>query len=671
MKINKYVVSIAILLLILFSFFIVFSCSADAPESCILDKNDVYKAIQLTGKCYEFYEDHHIGQLNHIGPLWFSSPSSIITVRFTEDFELIVDGVAQDVKPPMSIFLFRFRGFCPIPIQYSNIDVDKEIMIHGSCEGYVCHQDVQEDKICESPLFQVIDFFDFGQTAWGVTHNDFNEDSYTDFAISWATDTWPGSLPDVYISILINNGDNTFSREDVYTHDWEEYFYIDDLDSGDFDGDGDVDLLFTYSESVDIGGGLMKKTNGTVNLLFNDGLGHFGNRTMVARHCSDVEEEYGRFNPHVTSNDFDNDGDPDFCVGDNSGSIELYWNDGTGSFCSNGILYDYGQLSWGVTSGDFDDDGDVDLLIAAEYEKGSGRICLKRNNFIESDGATCFTSDSGEEVVYLQAGRGSCSLDSMDYNGDGLLDFVAGLTSVTVFLNTGDGFDFFYVGELPGEDGFVDHLYYGAMTSFDMDLDGREDLITGGVQGHVRFCLNNFSELPPLKPSISGESYCDQGIDYKYEYRLYSKDVNYDDVLYFVDWDDETSSGWIGPYPSGKEVVLKHKWNSYGAHLIRVQAKDSNNQMSRVEAFQTVVLSKSKAVSDFDGFFLNPLYGKQSMSLFHLYLYGLHQLLHDKLSYGLDGIFLSDGRLNSDQDRSDTIYNPASFISTNSILECT
>lgn len=604
MKGNKYVVSTVILLLILISIFMVFSCSADTTEYYTLNKNELYTDIQLTGKCYEFFESHHIGELNHIGPLWFSSSSSVITVRFKEDFELIIDGVVRDVEPPMSIFIFRFRGFCPMPIQYKNIGESKEISLRGSCQAYVCSPIEEEDNIDGSPLFQVTDFFDLGAVAWGVTHNDFNGDEVMDFAVSSITNTGKPT-----ISIFYNDKDMGFTRDDVYISNNVSHT-VNDLESGDFDGDGDIDLMFTYSESIDRNG-LLWKTNGTVNLLFNDGAGHFGNKTMVARHCSDVEEMYGRFNPHITSADFDNDGDLDFCVGDNSGSIQIYWNDGTGMFSSNGILCDYGQLSWGITSGDFDNDGDVDLLIAAEYEKGSGRVCLKKNQWIESNRETCFTADLGKEIIYIQTARGSCSLDTMDYNGDGLLDFVAGLNSVTVFLNTGDDFDFFVVGNLPGEDGYVDHLYSGGMTSFDMDSDGREDLVTGGVQGHVRFCLNNFSEfVPPLKPVFSGESYCLQNLDEEYECRIYTKDVNYDDVFYFVDWGDGSDSGWIGPYPSGEEVILKHTWNSYGGHLIRVQAKDSNDQMSLVEEYQVVVLSKNRRVFRFNGFTLNTLSGK-------------------------------------------------------------
>jgi hypothetical protein len=462
-------------------------------------------------------------------------------------------------------------------------------------------------------LFNVSDIVDLGQIAWGVTHNDFNGDGLMDFAVT-ASDS-----PETNISIFYNDGDMGFTRNVVYG--FSNFLWcIEDLDSGDFDLDGDIDLMFSHSEWIDRGG-LGWKTNGTVYLLFNDGNGTFGNETLIARHCSDIEEEYGRFNPVVCPADFDNDGDLDFVVGDNSGIVEFYKNNGSGGFTSNGIIHDYGQLSWGLTSGDFDLDGDTDIIVAAEYENehGYGRICLKKNLLVESDGSTCFEEGPGEDIIYIQSGLGTCYLDSMDYNGDGLLDFVAGRTSVNVFINHGDFFDNFYIGELPGQNNYVDHLYYGGMTSFDMNHDDKEDLITGGVQGVIRFCINNFSQLPPLKPIIYSDARPKYGVEH--EYYIYTKDINGNDVFYFVDWDDGNDSGWIGPYASGEEIIVTHTWN-YGAYKIRVLAKDTNGQESYTREYQTLILRESNRNARGDGIFSlldNPFNHRICSLLYRMY----------------------------------------------------
>jgi len=624
-------------MLIIIFFFIVQSCTAESNEN-IVGRNDNFKKIQLTGNCFDFYENHNFFELNRIGPLWFSCPSSVLTIRFEEDFELIINGVVQDIEPPMTFFIFRFRGFCPSPIKYIDIIEDKEISINGYCEEYMCITIIEEDVIYYSHLFNVSDFVDLGQTAWGLTQNDFNEDDLMDFAVSSATAPWTKST----ISIFYNDGDMSFIRDDVYIYDVYDLRYICDLDSGDFDNDGDIDLMFTYSETVDIGGGLLKAVNGTINLLFNDGDGNFIDETMIARHCSDINDKYRRHNPVVSTADYDNDEDIDFVVGDNSGVIELYKNDGSGGFTSDGIIHDYGQLSWGITSGDYDNDGDIDLIIAAEYDndEGDGSIYLKNNLLIESGGNTCFDMGPGADIVYIHSGRGTCSLDSIDYNGDGLLDFVAGTTSVDVFINHGDYFDNFYIGELPGQGGYVDHLFNGGMTSFDMDLDGKEDLITGGVQGVVRFCINNFSQLPPLKPRIIGPSNCENGIEYEYEYLIYSKDINGDDVYYYVDWDDGTDCEWIGPYVSGEEVILKHTWNDYGAHKIKVLAKDTNDQESYMKEFQTLLLRDTRIIGR--DVLLHSLLGKLFNQLVYPFSYHNDQILEIDELVELEDSFLID-----------------------------
>ncbi|RLF57442.1 MAG: hypothetical protein DRN27_07775 [Thermoplasmata archaeon] len=621
-----------IIMLISISFFIVQSCTAESNEN-IGGRFDNFKKIQLTGEFYDFFEQHYIYESNHIGPFWYPCPSSVLTIRFNDDIELIVDGVVQDLEPPMTIFVYRFLGFCKTPQFYKGIE-DKTISLTGYCEEYLYSHTIQENIITDTRLFNISDIVELGQTAWGLTQDDFNGDDLMDFAVSSATSPWTKST----ISIFYGDGEASFTRDDVYMYDVDRR-YIDDLDSGDFDGDGDIDLMFTYSESIDIDG-LSWKTNGTVNLLFNDGEGNFVDETMIARHCSTARVGYGRYNPHVSSADYDNDSDLDFVVGDNSGIVEFYMNDGSGVFSSDGILYDYGQLSWGLTSGDFDNDGDIDLIIAAEYEKGQGHFYLKKNFLVESGGYTCFDmGQPGDIFVNMSAALGTCNLYSMDYNGDGLLDFVAGTTSVNVFINHGDYFDNFLIGELPGKDNHVDHLYYGDMTSFDVDLDGKEDLITGGVQGVVRSCINNFSQLPPLKPFIYGPNYCTNGIDYEYEYLIYTKDINGDDVYFYVDWNDGTECEWIGPYESGEEVILKKTWNEYGTHMITVVAKDSNGQVSHIKEFSLIIRTIINIDRDNA---LHSLFGKLFNQLTYPLFYRNNQIVEIDESVELEDSFLID-----------------------------
>ena len=176
------------------------------------------------------------------------------------------------------------------------------------------------------PVFDVHDIIDFGQTAWGLSSADFDDDGLLDFAVCWATVPWTQSG----ISVFYNDGENGFTQDDVYTITEPTLRYFDDLDSGDYDNDSDIDLMLTYSNRSGSTG------NGTVALLFNDGANNFGDCRVVTNLTP--TSATARINPQITSADFDNDGDMDFIViqekGITSGYVYLIWNDGSQS-CFN------------------------------------------------------------------------------------------------------------------------------------------------------------------------------------------------------------------------------------------------------------------------------------------------------------------------------------------------
>ncbi|MBU0497969.1 MAG: hypothetical protein KKG04_08475 [Candidatus Thermoplasmatota archaeon] len=78
---------------------------------------------------------------------------------------------------------------------------------------------------------------------------------------------------------------------------------------------------------------------------------------------------------------------------------------------------------------------------------------------------------------------------------------------------------------------------------------------------------------PPDTPTTpSGPS---EGItDIDYEFITSTDDPDGDDVYYWFDWGDGTTSGWIGPYPSGTSISMIHAWNTPGDFSIIVKAKD-------------------------------------------------------------------------------------------------
>ncbi|DAC72719.1 MAG TPA: hypothetical protein DSN98_03585 [Thermoplasmata archaeon] len=353
-------------------------------------------------------------------------------------------------------------------------------------------------------FFEVKDIIDFGQTAWGLTTADFNMDGLMDFAVSWATNPWTHST----ISIFYNDGDGGYTQDDVYTTTF--YLrYIEDLSSGDYDNDGDIDLLFTYSEATG-----PQKTNGVVDLLLNDGSNHFVDCVMVTR-LLPTDGGERRINPQVSSADFDDDGDIDFLVGDNSGLVEFYRNNGSGVFTGTGI-YDFGEeMSWGLSSADFDGDGDIDFIVTQSKNIDAGRVLLVPNDGTEE----CFNQSNYVQIAVLPprlsffAGpvAGFGCLCTMDYDDDGRMDFLfSGGDSLFLYMqNETGGFDYFHVCRLPAVNVgngtfYADQLRVGAIATGDFNGDGLDDLVVGGVQGVVRLFINQRMLVDIIFPDREG-----------------------------------------------------------------------------------------------------------------------------------------------------------------------
>jgi len=91
------------------------------------------------------------------------------------------------------------------------------------------------------------------------------------------------------------------------------------------------------------------------------------------------------------------------------------------------------------------------------------------------------------------------------------------------------------------------------------------------------------TNVEPNKPTITGQTPGHVGVYYKYI--VSSNDPEGNDLWYFVDWGDGTDSGWLGPYPSDEEVIVRHYWNKKGSYNIQVKSKDVFNDESEIAEF--------------------------------------------------------------------------------------
>ena len=241
---------------------------------------------------------------------------------------------------------------------------------------------------------------------------------------------------------------------------------VGDMEFGDIDNDGDIDLVITGK------GGPILST-----LYRNDGNGNF---TEISE---DVIEDVYR--SKIGLNDVDNDGDLDLLIsGANSSPVlssNLYLNDGLGNFS----LVENAPFE-PVDGGDFafadiDNDEDEDLLLVGTNSMGSPITKLYENN---GSGQFSEVSSSNFEQVQFAA------IEFFDYDNDDDLDvLIAGLNSndeefVGLYANNGTGefslipntpFNQFSGGDIAigdsDNDGDLDVLICGNLSSTDIETE--------------------------------------------------------------------------------------------------------------------------------------------------------------------------------------------------------
>jgi hypothetical protein len=78
---------------------------------------------------------------------------------------------------------------------------------------------------------------------------------------------------------------------------------------------------------------------------------------------------------------------------------------------------------------------------------------------------------------------------------------------------------------------------------------------------------------PPNAPDISGAAEGTPGNQYLYN--IVTVDPEGQNIYYFIDLGDNTTTSWLGPYVSGTEIHVTHSWAAEGNYTIKAKAKDT------------------------------------------------------------------------------------------------
>jgi hypothetical protein len=78
---------------------------------------------------------------------------------------------------------------------------------------------------------------------------------------------------------------------------------------------------------------------------------------------------------------------------------------------------------------------------------------------------------------------------------------------------------------------------------------------------------------PPDAPEVTGPSEGQPGNPYLFN--MITTDGQDQNIYYYVDWGDNTTTGWLGPYLSGTEIHQTHSWADKGTYIVKVKAKDT------------------------------------------------------------------------------------------------
>jgi hypothetical protein len=255
----------------------------------------------------------------------------------------------------------------------------------------------------------------------------------------------------------------------------------------------------------------------------------------------------------VAVGDADNDGDIEFCFG--TGNVHVIgWNGDV--YYEEATLTGPTNMLAGLIIGDCDSDGRNEVK-GCEILGGTGSEFIWKNGNMNQRPVADFSwapqhPNLGQPVAFDA---------SASYDPDGYL---------TQYQWDWDN------------DGIYDESYATPMATHSWSVAGTYPVKLKVTDNNSAIDVVTktliIQNSAPYPPTIQAPAKGKPGVTYLCSFN--ATDPDGDDVYYFIDWGDNSTSGWIGPSTSGAIIHQSHAWATQGSFTIKAKAKDSNGAES-------------------------------------------------------------------------------------------
>jgi len=296
---------------------------------------------------------------------------------------------------------------------------------------------------------------------------DFDNDGFLDIILNFPTASNSNNL-----MIYRHEADHSYLLKttiDYWT--WQG----NSIDCGDYDNDGDKDILLV--------------THNTSRIFQNQG--NFSFKEQYSIKLEGLGESSCQFV------DYDNDGNLDiFIMGfpeaSYSGQARLYKNNGNNSFTLQSGIYLQAFFDGSADWGDYNNDGFPDLISSGKY----GNAVINRNN-----GNNTFSVQN--QISLIDAAEGSTKFGDLDNDGDPDI-LISGksnnVNTVRIYINNGNN----TFSELAGLT--IDGVYKSSVDLFDYDNDSDLDILISGDTGSSKITKVYKNGTVSVNPSPAAPS---------------------------------------------------------------------------------------------------------------------------------------------------------------------